>query len=85
MKQGLVTEVASYRYSSASPEFAMNEVPQRLKPSSLIAYRSAESAAPPNSSVVVTLPLLHLQFPDGLTAERVVEAPDRQYQDASQR
>ena len=37
VRQGLVTEVASYRYSSASPEFAMNEVPQRLKPSSLIA------------------------------------------------
>jgi len=37
MKQGLVTEVASYRYNSASPEFAMDEVPQRLKPSSLIA------------------------------------------------
>ena len=37
IKQGLVTEFASYPYNSARPEFAMNEVPQRLKPSSLTA------------------------------------------------
>jgi putative transposase len=37
IKEGLVTGLADYLYSSARPEFAMDEVPQRLKPSSLSA------------------------------------------------
>ena len=37
IKQGLATRLADYPYSSARPEFAMDEVPQRLKPSSLTA------------------------------------------------
>ena len=36
IKQGLVAACADYPYSSARPEFTMDEVPQRLKPSSLI-------------------------------------------------
>ena len=37
IKQGLACTLADYRYSSARSEFAMDEIPQRLKPSSLIA------------------------------------------------
>jgi putative transposase len=37
IKQELVTEVVRYPYSSAGPGLAMDEVPQRLKPSSLTA------------------------------------------------
>jgi len=37
IKRGLVSVLADYPYSSARPEFAMDEVPQRLKPSSLFA------------------------------------------------
>ena len=37
IKQGLVAGFADYPYSSARPEFAMDEVPPRLKPSSLTA------------------------------------------------
>ena len=37
VKQGLAAGFADYPYSSARPEFAMDEVPQRLKPSSLTA------------------------------------------------
>jgi putative transposase len=37
IKQGLAIAPADYPYSSARPEFLMDEVPQRLKPSSLSA------------------------------------------------
>jgi len=37
VKQGLAVVIADYPYSSARPEFLMDEVPQRLKPSSLTA------------------------------------------------
>jgi putative transposase len=37
IKQGLAGTVADYPYSSARPEYAIDEVPQRLKPSSLTA------------------------------------------------
>jgi len=37
VRQGLVASFADYAYSSARPEFTMDEVPQRLKPSSLTA------------------------------------------------
>ncbi len=37
IKQGLVIALANYPYSSTRPELAMDEVPQRLKPSSLTA------------------------------------------------
>jgi putative transposase len=37
VKQGLVDAITDYPYSSARPEFALDEVPQRLKPSSLTA------------------------------------------------
>jgi putative transposase len=37
IKQGLVTALADYPYSSARPEFAIDEVPQRLKPTTLTA------------------------------------------------
>jgi len=37
IKQGLTLALADYPYSSARPEFAMDEVPQRLKPTSLTA------------------------------------------------
>ena len=37
IKQRLVTALADYPYSSVRPEFAMDEVPQRLKPASLTA------------------------------------------------
>ena len=37
IKQGLTATLADYPYSSARPEVAMDEVPQRLKPSSLTA------------------------------------------------
>ncbi len=37
VKQGLAAALPDYPYSSARPEFAMDEVPQRLKPSSLTA------------------------------------------------
>ena len=37
VKQGLVAAFTDYSYSSGRPEFVMDEVPQRLKPSSLTA------------------------------------------------
>jgi putative transposase len=37
MKQGLVAALGDYPYSSAQPGSAMDEVPQRLKPSTLTA------------------------------------------------
>jgi putative transposase len=37
VKRGLVAAFTDYPYSSARPEFVMDEVPQRLKPSSLTA------------------------------------------------
>ena len=37
VKQGLVAAFSDYPHSSAQPEFVMDEVPQRLKPSSLTA------------------------------------------------
>jgi putative transposase len=37
IKEGLVATVVDYPYSSTRPEFVMDEVPQRLKPSSLTA------------------------------------------------
>ncbi len=37
IKQGLATTLAEYPYCSTRPEFVMDEVPQRLKPSSLSA------------------------------------------------
>ena len=37
IKDGLASTLADYPYSSARPEFAMDDVPQRLKPSSLTA------------------------------------------------
>jgi putative transposase len=37
VKEGLVAVLGDYPYSSARPEFSMDEVPQRLKPSSLTA------------------------------------------------
>jgi putative transposase len=37
IKQGLAAALADYPYSSAQPEFAMDDVPQRLKPSGLTA------------------------------------------------
>jgi putative transposase len=37
IKEGLVAALADDLYSSSQPEFVMDEVPQRLKPSSLAA------------------------------------------------
>jgi putative transposase len=37
IKEGLAAALPDYPYSSARPEFAMDEVPQRLKPDILIA------------------------------------------------
>ncbi len=37
IKQGLAASLADYPYGSARPEFVIDEVPQRLKPSSLTA------------------------------------------------
>lgn len=37
LKRGLAATLADYLYSSARPEFTMDEVPQRLKPASLTA------------------------------------------------
>jgi hypothetical protein len=56
VKQGLVAAFADYPYSSARPEFVMDEVPQRLKPSSFNCLnRGAEALRHPKACATQNL------------------------------
>jgi putative transposase len=46
VKRGLVLDAAEYRYSSANPEFALDPIPQRLKPQVQAAAVGTAKAVP---------------------------------------